>query len=76
MKIVYQTGLDHIYRRLVNLGLPSARALLAMHLSAVISGYLAFTALLLPPLRANAIFAVALLVGLFLLFWLEQEELR
>jgi UDP-GlcNAc:undecaprenyl-phosphate GlcNAc-1-phosphate transferase len=43
-KAVYQAGLDHTYHRLVNLGLPSSRAVLTMHLSAIVSGCLAFMA--------------------------------
>jgi UDP-GlcNAc:undecaprenyl-phosphate/decaprenyl-phosphate GlcNAc-1-phosphate transferase len=73
-KAVYQAGLDHTYHRLVNLGLPSSRAVLTMHLSAIISGCLAFMALPLPPLWANIIFAFALMVGLFLIVWLENKE--
>ncbi len=73
-KAVYQAGLDHTYHRLVNLGLPSSRAVLAMHLFAIVSGCLAFMALPLPPVWANATFASALLVGLFLLIWLENKE--
>ena len=75
-RAVYQAGLDHTYHRLVNLGLPSSRAVLTMHLSAILSGCLAFMALPLPPLWANVIFAAALLIGLFLLFWLEKKEPR
>lgn len=73
-KAVSQAGLDHTYHRLVNLGLPSSRAVLTMHLSAIVSGCLAFMALPLPPLWANAIFAFALLVGFSLLIWLERKE--
>lgn len=73
-RAVSQAGLDHTYHRLVHLGLPASRAVLAMHLAAIISGCLAFMALPLPPLWANAIFLTALLVGLFLLFWLENKE--
>jgi UDP-GlcNAc:undecaprenyl-phosphate GlcNAc-1-phosphate transferase len=75
-KAVYQAGLDHTYHRLINLGWPSSRAVLTMHLCAVISGCLAFVALPLPPLWANTIFAAALLTGLFLFFWLEKKEAR
>ena len=75
-KAVYQAGLDHTYHRLVNLGLPSSRAVLTMHLSAIVSGCLAFMALPLPPLWANVIFAFALLVGFSLLIWLEIKEPR
>jgi len=75
-KAVYQAGLDHTYHRLVNLGLPPSKAVLAMHLSAIVSGCLAFMALPLPPLWANTIFILAFLAGLILLFWLEQKEPR
>ena len=75
-RAVYQAGLDHTYHRLVNLGLPSSRAVLTMHLAAIVSGCLAFMALPLPPLWANAIFVSALLVGVFLLFWLDKKEPR
>jgi UDP-GlcNAc:undecaprenyl-phosphate GlcNAc-1-phosphate transferase len=73
-RAVSQAGLDHTYHRLVNLGLPPSRAVLAMHLAAIVGGCLAFMALPLPPLWANAIFLASLLVGLFLLFWLENKE--
>jgi UDP-GlcNAc:undecaprenyl-phosphate GlcNAc-1-phosphate transferase len=73
-KAVYQAGLDHTYHRLVNLGLPASRAVLTMHLSAIVSGCLAFMALPLAPLWANVIFILALLTGLLLLFWLDKKE--
>ena len=73
-KAVYQGGLDHTYHRLVNLGLPSSRAVLSMHLSAIVSGCLAFIALPLSPIGANMIFAAALLTGLMILLWLEKKE--
>lgn len=73
-KAVYQAGLDHTYHRLVSLGWPPSRAVLTMHLSAIVSGCLAFLALPLPPLWANAIFAAALLAGLLILLWLEKKE--
>jgi UDP-GlcNAc:undecaprenyl-phosphate GlcNAc-1-phosphate transferase len=73
-KAVYQAGLDHTYHRLVELGWPPSRAVLTMHLSAIVSGCLAFLALPLPPLWANAIFVAALLVGLLILLRLEKKE--
>lgn len=75
-KAVYQAGLDHTYHRLVSLGWPPSRAVLTMHLFAIISGCLAFVALPLPPLWANLIFAAAALTGLVILFWLERQESR
>jgi UDP-GlcNAc:undecaprenyl-phosphate GlcNAc-1-phosphate transferase len=73
-KAVYQGGLDHTYHRLVNLGLPSSRAVLSMHLSAIVSGCLAFIALPLSPIGANVIFAATLLTGFMILLWLEKKE--
>lgn len=75
-KAVYQAGLDHTYHRLINLGWPPSRAVLTMHLAAIISGCLAFLALPMPPLWANLIFAAAALIGLIILFWLERQEAR
>ena len=75
-KAVYQAGLDHTYHRLVNLGFPSSRAVLTMHLAAIVSGCLAFMALPLPPLWANVVFASALLIGLLILLWLENRVVR
>jgi UDP-GlcNAc:undecaprenyl-phosphate GlcNAc-1-phosphate transferase len=73
-KAFYRAGLDHTYHRLVNLGLPAARAVLTMQLAAIVSGCLAFVALPLPPLWANVIFVGALLTGLILLLWLDKKE--
>jgi UDP-GlcNAc:undecaprenyl-phosphate/decaprenyl-phosphate GlcNAc-1-phosphate transferase len=72
-RAVYQAGLDHTYHRLVNLGLPSSRAVLTMHLFAIVSGCLAFIALPLSPIWSNAIFIIALLTGLMILLWLEKK---
>jgi len=72
-KAVYQAGLDHTYHRLVKLGLHPSRAVLTMHLSAIVIGCLAFIALPLAPLWANTIFALALLTGFFILIWLTKN---
>lgn len=75
-RAVYQAGLDHTYHRLVRLGMPSSRAVLTMHLFAIVSGCLAFLALPLPPLWANLIFALALLIGLLILTWLSRTPVH
>jgi UDP-GlcNAc:undecaprenyl-phosphate GlcNAc-1-phosphate transferase len=75
-RAVYQAGLDHTYHRLVDLGWHPGRAVLTMHLAAIISGCLAFVALPRPPLWANLIFAAALVTGLAILFWLERQDSR
>lgn len=73
-KAFYQAGLDHTYHRLVNLGWPASRAVLMMHLAAIVSGCLAFLALPMPPIWANLIFLAAVITGLVILFWLERQE--
>lgn len=62
------------YHRLVGLGLPPSRAVMTMHISAILCGCLAFIALPLPPLWANLIFATALLAGLFILAWFNKQN--
>ena len=72
-KVIYEAGLDHTYHRLVRLGVPPARAVFTLHLAAIVLGCLAFLALPLPPLWANAVFGLALLAGLFALIWLDKK---
>lgn len=69
----YQAHLDHIYHRLVALGLDARRAVFAIHLAALLVSLLAFIALLTPPLIGNAIFAVVLVIGAALIFWLDHR---
>lgn len=70
---IYRAGRDHTYHRLVKLGLGSNRAVLSMHFAALLLGCLAFIALSLPPLLANAIFMTAVLIGLAGLFYLDNR---
>lgn len=60
---IYQAGLDHTYHRLRKFGISSNRAVLSMHMAAILLGCLAFIALPLPPLVANIIFGAILLSG-------------
>lgn len=69
----YQAGQDHTYHRLVRLGVSPTRAVVTMHVAAILAGCLAFMALPLPPLWANLIFAGALLAALALLIWLVRR---
>jgi UDP-GlcNAc:undecaprenyl-phosphate GlcNAc-1-phosphate transferase len=64
---------DHTYHRLVKLGLTPLQAISTMHLGAILVGCLAFMALPLAPLWANAVFAAALLVGLGLFIWIQRR---
>jgi len=70
---IYKANRDHTYHRLVYLGMSPNRAVLTMHLAAILVGCLAFVALSLPPLWANLTFGLALLAGLVALLWLEHK---
>lgn len=72
-KAVYEAGLDHTFHRLVKMGVPPSRAVLSMHLAAIINGCIAFLALPLAPLWANTIFLLTLVTWLFTLLWLEKK---
>lgn len=63
---IYRAGQDHVYHRLVQLGMSSAQAVTTMHVTALLIGSLAFIALKQPPLRANLIFTGVLLTGLLI----------
>lgn len=71
---IYQAGRDHTYHRLVALGLDSNRAVLTMQFAAGLLGCLAFIALSLPPLAANAIFVVCLAGGVIGIFLLDRKK--
>ena len=61
---VYRAGQDHLYHRLVQLGMSSTQAVTTMHVIALLIGSLAFIALRQPPLEANLIFGAILLSGM------------
>lgn len=71
---IYKAGQDHIYHRLVALDMSPGQAVTAMHVAAFVAGCLAFIALPLPPLWANAIFLCAMLGGGLALLWLEKKS--
>ena len=70
---IYKSALDHTYHRLVTLGVESNRAVMAMHLTALSLGCLAFIALSLPPLYANTVFGMVLALGAVALLLLELK---
>jgi UDP-GlcNAc:undecaprenyl-phosphate GlcNAc-1-phosphate transferase len=71
-KYFYQAGTDHTYHRLVALGMAPPRAVLTMHMAALLLQCVAFVAVTLQPLWANLIFAAALAVGLFAVLFLDH----
>jgi len=68
---VVQGGQDHTYHRLVRSGMEPSHAVASMHMAGILAGCLAFMALRLSPLWANAVFGAALLAGLGLLIWMR-----
>lgn len=69
---IYKANLDHIYHRLIRLGLDNRRAVLTIHMSSIAISLIAFIALFSTPLIANLIFAGLVLVGLLLIIWFEH----
>jgi len=73
-KPVYLGGMDHTYHRLVTLGLEPGRAVMAMHMAALMLECAAFVALALPPAQANGIFVGCILVGFACMFYLDNPK--
>jgi UDP-GlcNAc:undecaprenyl-phosphate GlcNAc-1-phosphate transferase len=72
---VYRAGLDHTYHRLIHLGLDQARAILAMQLTSVFLGLVAFIALDASVLFANILFIAVVLGGIGLVVAFEYRVL-
>lgn len=72
-KPVFRSALDHTYHRLVSMGWNSNRAVLLMQVVSLLLGCLAFLVLTKPPIVANMIFGLVILIGAGALFYLEQE---
>jgi UDP-GlcNAc:undecaprenyl-phosphate GlcNAc-1-phosphate transferase len=73
-KPFYLGGMDHTYHRLVALGLEPGRAVMAMHMAALMLECAAFVALSLSPEQANGIFAGCLLAGFACMFYLDNPK--
>ncbi len=70
----FRAGRDHTYHRLTRIGLEPRRAVVALHIGAVVVGSLAFIAFLLPPWQANLLFATLFVAALGMVFWLEGRN--
>jgi len=68
----YEAGRDHLAHRLVDLGLDRSRTVIAMHLTAVVLGLVAFIALGMTPLAATFLFAGVVAAGLLAIVLLER----
>jgi UDP-GlcNAc:undecaprenyl-phosphate GlcNAc-1-phosphate transferase len=73
-KPFYLGGMDHTYHRLVFLGFEPGRAVLAMHMAALMLECAAFVALSLPPGQANGIFFGCLAAGFLCIFYLDNPK--
>jgi UDP-GlcNAc:undecaprenyl-phosphate/decaprenyl-phosphate GlcNAc-1-phosphate transferase len=73
-KRVYSAARDHTYHRLLAFGVSSSRAVLMMQVSALLIGCLAFVVLPRPPIFANMVFAIVVLLGLFLLVYFDARK--
>ena len=70
---VYKANLDHTYHRLVALGLGERRAVLAIHLTAILLSLVAFVTFYLPPVVANIIFGMILVGGVVTIIYLDHH---
>jgi UDP-GlcNAc:undecaprenyl-phosphate GlcNAc-1-phosphate transferase len=64
---------DHTYHRFIALGLSPRIAVLTVHGMALTLGIVAFLSLYLSPLPALIFFALAIVIGLAFLLWLERK---
>jgi UDP-GlcNAc:undecaprenyl-phosphate GlcNAc-1-phosphate transferase len=69
---VYQAHKDHISHRLVHLGLDRTRTVLAIQLTAIVLGLVAFIALGGTPLTANLVYGAVVLAGVIVIAILEK----
>jgi UDP-GlcNAc:undecaprenyl-phosphate GlcNAc-1-phosphate transferase len=70
---VYKANLDHTYHRLVASGLDERRAVLTIHLTAILLSLIAFVTFYLPPIVANIIFGMILVVGIVIILNLDRH---
>jgi hypothetical protein len=71
---IYRANLDHTYHRLIAFGLDERRAVLTIHMSAIILSLVAFISLYLPPVIANIIFGTILVVGAGMINFLNRHK--
>jgi UDP-GlcNAc:undecaprenyl-phosphate GlcNAc-1-phosphate transferase len=71
---IYRANLDHTYHRLIAIGLDERRAVLTIHMSAILLSLVAFITFYLPPVIANIIFGIILVVGIRMIFFLDRHR--
>jgi len=68
----YKANLDHTYHRLVAFGWQKDRAIAAMQIAGFVFGLTSIAAIYLPPLIANMVFILWLILFLFMIYKLEK----
>jgi UDP-GlcNAc:undecaprenyl-phosphate GlcNAc-1-phosphate transferase len=71
---VYRANRDHTFHRLIRLGLDDTRSVLAMQMTAIMLGLVAFIALDASVLEANVMFGVIAALGLTLIGLFEKLD--
>ena len=75
-KPIFQSDLGHTYHRLIGLGLDSRRAVLLMHISALLLSSIAITALSMSHFISNILFFSTIVVGVFILLFLGLKPIK
>ncbi|HLE03202.1 MAG TPA: MraY family glycosyltransferase [Anaerolineales bacterium] len=72
---VYRANRDHTFHRLLAIGLDVTRSVLAMQLTAIMLGLVAFIALDANVLEANIMFGIIAMIGLALIGYVQRIDL-
>ena len=73
---IYKANLDHIYHRLISLGLDERRAVLTIHMTAVLLSLVAFVTFTLVPAVANIIFGIILVTGIVMILLVDWYQVK
>ena len=71
---IYKANLDHTYHRLITFGLDERRAVLVIHMAAILLSLVAFVTFYLSPLVANIIFGMIIVAGISIIILLEHRK--
>lgn len=71
---IYRANLDHTYHRLIAIGIDERRAVLIIHMSAIMLSLVAFVMLYLPPVIANIIFGTILFIGAGMIIFFDRYK--
>lgn len=70
---IYRANLDHTYHRLVAAGFDERRAVLTIHLAAIQLSLVALVTFCLPPVIANIVFGMILVVGMVIVIYSDRH---